>query len=113
MLAEHTQPIVATLATNAGLTRGQRFARRLAGLVVGSLILITVLPVLMTLALMIQADGQGAPLARQAVRTEKGRTVGIYQFRVPNRAIGRWLRETNLHLLPQLLNVVKGDMHLR
>ena len=101
-------------------------------IVLGSLLLIVFLPLFAVIALLIKLKGgRGPVLYRQERMTLDGKTFLVYKFRTmvheaekdtgpvwatpadPRRtAIGAWLRRTNLDELPQLINVVLGDMSL-
>jgi Undecaprenyl-phosphate glucose phosphotransferase len=109
-------------------------AKRVMDIVVGSaaLLLLTAIPVFPLIALFIRwKGGKGPILLRQERMTLDGKSFSIYKFRTmvidaerdtgpvwaqaedPRRTpAGVWLRRFNLDELPQLLNVIRGDMSL-
>ncbi|PKU24424.1 undecaprenyl-phosphate glucose phosphotransferase [Telmatospirillum siberiense] len=97
-----------------------------------ALMLPVVLPVCLLIALAIKLDSPGPALFRQLRSGFNGRNFWVYKFRtmdssssepdgVTNAArrndprvtrVGRFLRRTSLDELPQLLNVLKGEMSI-
>lgn len=123
------------------LNEVQRLTKRLFDLALGSLIFLVTLPIFSVVALLIKLDSEGPVIYRQQRLGENGRLFGMYKFRtmvvgadkmqhMVNRTnadgkivfkrrddpritrVGRFLRRTSLDELPQLLNVLKGDMSL-
>jgi exopolysaccharide biosynthesis polyprenyl glycosylphosphotransferase len=119
----------------------QRLMKRLFDLIVGGLTFLLALPFLGLIALVIRLDSPGPVFFRQQRVGENGRIFPMYKFRSMvvgaeklqhkingedengniihkteddprvTRA-GRFLRRTSLDELPQLLNVLKGEMSL-
>lgn len=123
------------------LSDTQRLVKRLLDLALGSLLLVVALPVMGVIALAIKLDSPGPVLLRQPRVGENGRLFTMYKFRsmVQNAEalqalvttrdaqgrlihkrpddprvtrVGRFLRRTSLDELPQLFNVLKGEMSL-
>jgi lipopolysaccharide/colanic/teichoic acid biosynthesis glycosyltransferase len=123
-----------------GLTRSSRVLKRgfdLAGATVG---LIAVAPIMAAIAVLIRLDSKGPVFFRQERVGQDGEHFGLFKFRsmVPdaeakkaslrhlNEAsglfkiaddpritrVGRLLRRTSLDELPQLINVLRGEMSL-
>lgn len=119
----------------------QRLVKRIFDLVLAGLILLLCLPLLGLIGLLIKLDTAGPVIFRQQRVGENGRLFPMYKFRsmvvnaekLQNQVtqitsdgtliykkaddprvtrIGRFLRHTSLDELPQLFNVVKGDMSL-
>jgi exopolysaccharide biosynthesis polyprenyl glycosylphosphotransferase len=119
----------------------QRLVKRLFDLCVGFLFFIVILPIMILVALIIKLDSPGPVIFRQKRVGESGRLFEMYKFRsMINGAaemqpaynqrddegrllfkrvndprvtrVGRFLRRTSLDELPQLFNVLKGDMSL-
>jgi exopolysaccharide biosynthesis polyprenyl glycosylphosphotransferase len=103
---------------------------RLLSFVAAGLGLIVTLPLWPLIALLIRLDSLGPALFKQVRVGQYGRCFKIYKFRTMRRdaekdgarwaqpndtrvtRVGRWLRRTRLDELPQLLNVLRGDMAL-
>jgi len=104
-------------------------AKRGFDLVVGTIGLLLTLPLFPVIALLVRGT-PGAVIFRQERLGEGGRTFTIYKFRTMRAnaeegrpmwaeerdpratGVGRFLRRTRLDELPQLWNVVKGDMSI-
>jgi lipopolysaccharide/colanic/teichoic acid biosynthesis glycosyltransferase len=102
--------------------------KRLFDLVVASFALLLLSPLLLAVALWIRLDSPGPALFRQERVGRHGRPFRIHKFRTMRAAApgllltvgqdaritraGRWLRSRRLDELPQLIDVLKGDMSL-
>jgi Undecaprenyl-phosphate glucose phosphotransferase len=124
------QRVLAIEIQRAPLSGAQRFVKRLTDVVVASLALIFFLPVMLLTAIAIKLDSPGPVIFRQARKGFNGRQFVIFKFRTMTvqengpavaqatrddprvTAIGRLLRSSSIDELPQLLNVLNGDMSL-
>jgi exopolysaccharide biosynthesis polyprenyl glycosylphosphotransferase len=108
--------------------RESRRAKRMLDLVLAGVLAVLLLPVIAALAVLIAIDG-GSPFFRQVRIGEHGRPITIYKLRTMRprcgaavrwscandprvTPIGRFLRSTHLDELPQLLNVLRGEMSI-
>ena len=107
-----------------------RIAKRSLDLLVASAAILVLLPLLAGAAMAIRIDSAGSSIFRQRRNGFDQRTFTIYKFRtmsemedsgsVPQASrddarvtrVGRYLRRSSIDELPQLWNVVRGDMSL-
>ena len=110
-----------------GLRLSGRVVKRAFDLIVGATLLIALAPVLLVLMVAVLLCCGRPVLFRQARVTRSGRVMKITKLRTvavrdadarwtvgPDECsvLGRWLRATHLDELPQLVNVVRGEMSL-
>jgi lipopolysaccharide/colanic/teichoic acid biosynthesis glycosyltransferase len=105
-----------------------RYSKRLLDVVLTTMVLLPLLPVLLVIALSVRIK-LGAPvLFRQPRPGYLGKTFTLFKFRTMTNerdatgsllpdverltVFGKFLRNTSLDELPELLNVLKGDMSL-
>lgn len=103
--------------------------KRACDVVFASVLFVCCLPLIIAAALMIMLDGQGPPLFRQKRIGRNGAPFILYKLRTmcdgsehlgfrteagdPRiTKVGAFLRDTKLDELPQLWNVIKGEMSL-
>jgi exopolysaccharide biosynthesis polyprenyl glycosylphosphotransferase len=119
------------LCRNNGLSLEQRMGKRALDLLFSSVALILLSPVMLGVAVAIKLSDKGPVLFKQKRLTINGRVFEVYKFRsmvvdaekdgVARLAsqnddritpVGHFLRKLRLDELPQLLNVLKGDMSI-
>ena len=124
------QRVLAIEIQRAPLSGAQRFVKRIMDIFVAALALIFFLPVMALTAIAIKLDSPGPVIFRQNRKGFNGRQFVIFKFRTMTvqengptvaqatrddprvTAIGRLLRSASIDELPQLLNVLKGDMSM-
>lgn len=124
---------------SARLTPSQVWSKRAFDLVMAVIGLLLALPLLMIIALSVRITSQGPIIYRQQRVTKGGRVFTMYKFRTMARdaeryiiehsidmttpffklendprvtRVGAFLRRFSLDELPQLVNVIKGDLSL-
>lgn len=107
------------------------FLKRVFDIYASSMALLVLAPVLVVIAVLVRLETRGSPLFSQTRWGKDGKKITIYKFRSmrfeacdPSGVIqtvendpritflGGILRKTNLDELPQLFNVLRGDMSL-
>lgn len=114
----------------APLSELQRLVKRGMDIAVSSLAIVFFMPLMALAALAIKIESKGPVIFRQARRGFNGEEFVIYKFRTMTvqengsqvvqatrndsrvTNIGRMLRAASIDELPQLINVIKGDMSL-
>lgn len=108
-----------------------KFIKRTFDIIASGISLILLLPLFLVLAIVIKCDSSGPVFFKQERRTKNGRIFKMYKFRSmivdaekqgaglfnykddPRvTKIGRFMRNTSIDELPQLLNVFKGDLSI-
>ena len=122
--------IPAFLFRNRQMTSEQRIIKRLVDIVGSAAGLIVLSPVMLITAAAIRIHDGGPVIFRQTRLTQGGRTFQLMKFRSmvvdaekrgPELAtsldsritpVGRWIRMLRIDELPQLFNILKGDMSI-
>lgn len=122
-------PVV--VVRSAGLTIGQRFLKRALDIVLCVIAMIIAAPVMLVIAIAIKCEDGGPVFYKQKRATLGGKTFDILKFRsmivdaekeglsIPATEhdpritkVGRIIRACRVDELPQIINILKGDMSI-
>lgn len=136
ILLRHAEPLhifdtPLMLIRGSGLTVGQRFLKRFTDIVVSLLMIVVASPFMVITAVLIKCYDGGPVLFKQKRLTIGRKEFYVYKFRSmivdaekdgvarlasanDNRItpVGKFVRATRLDELPQLFNILKGDMSI-
>lgn len=127
----HTFDTPLLLSRNSGLTLEQQMVKRCLDLVVSIIMLLLTSPLMVLVALAVKLYDGGCVIYKQKRLTIGGKEFYVYKFRSMRMdaekdgiarlasendqritPVGRLIRMTRLDELPQLINVLKGEMSL-
>ncbi len=110
---------------------GYLYVKRFFDIVISAIMLVILAPVMLIVAIAIKLDSKGEVIFKQNRLTKDGKVFQMYKFRsmcqnaqnmgtgINNyegdfrvTRVGNFIRKTSLDELPQLVNVLKGDMSL-
>ena len=116
---------------NRGISLTQRIVKRAMDIIISGLMLIALSPIMLLVALAIKIEDRGPVFYKQMRMTRDAKEFGILKFRsmVPDAEkltgaamasekdpritkVGRFVRATRLDEIPQLINILKGDMSI-
>lgn len=117
------------LCKNLGLTVGQKIVKRIMDVIISAIVLIITSPFMVVTAVAIKLEDGGPIFYSQQRCTINGKLFMLYKFRSMKiqaekiggaqlakknddriTKVGRFIRVTRIDELPQLINVLKGDM---
>lgn len=101
----------------------RKYIKRILDFILASILLVVLLPFMLILAMIIKRDG-GPAIFKQQRSGKNGTVFTLYKFRsmTPSNnvhnfkkedeitKIGKFIRNTSLDELPQLVNILKGEM---
>ncbi len=118
------KPLVSAVPRD--LTFEQRLVKRTMDIVISLVGLIALSPIMLGTALLIKLDDGGKVFFRQRRATKDGKLFEVYKFRTMKEAgsinqsaktdddritkVGKYLRKFRIDELPQLINILKGEM---
>lgn len=118
------KPLVSAVVRD--LTFEQRFVKRVMDIVISAVGIMVCGPIMIICAILIKAEDGGSVFFRQLRATKGGELFNVYKFRTmkeenaENRSVtsgddritkvGKYLRKFRIDELPQLFNILKGEM---
>lgn len=109
----------------------KRFIKRIIDIIISCFVLIILSPLLILVSVLIKIDSRGPVIFKQRRLGLDGKEFDIYKFRsmIQNAEhtgsgvysgksdarvtkVGRFIRATSIDELPQVINIIKGDMSL-
>ncbi|QHG19327.1 heterocyst development glycosyltransferase HepC [Nostoc sp. ATCC 53789] len=111
---EAQKPIFLSIpAGNKPSNQPWRQLQRLIDWIAALVLLVLVSPVMLGLMALMQVYSPGSLFCREWRVGERGKLFQAMKFCTPNiTPLGRWIGKYNLNNLPQLFNVLRGDMSL-
>ena len=119
------------LARNNGFSFEQKVMKRITDIVFSIILIVLTSPIMLVTAICIKLYDGGSPIHQQTRLTMGGKEFDVYKFRsmvmdaekdgiarlaaegdVRVTPIGKIIRRTRIDELPQLFNILKGDMSL-
>lgn len=102
----------------------RKYLKRILDFLIATVLLLIIWPLLLIVAIAIKLDSKGPVLFKQIRTGKKGKEFTLYKFRsmtVNNNfydttiedqvtRVGRFIRKTSLDELPQIFNIIKGEM---
>lgn len=129
--AHHMEDLLVLCMRPLQLTAMQKLLKRFTDLLISAVLLVLAAPVMLALYVLVPLESSGPAIFRQERRGEKGQPFYVWKFRTmitgaeakcgPVLAseedprvtrLGKVLRASRLDELPQLINVLRGDMSL-
>ena len=109
------------------ITDTQKTIKRLLDIAISSLAILVSAPIMLVIGILIKLDDGGPIIYSQDRLTENGRVFRIYKFRSMKQnsgdkpaqkeddritKVGKFIRKIRVDELPQLFNIIKGDMSI-
>ena len=102
----------------------KKFGKRILDFIMALVLLLVLWPILLIIALLIKIDSKGSVLFKQIRTGRYGKEFTLYKFRSMSSKndfydttkedqvtkVGKFIRKTSLDELPQIFNIIKGDM---